>query len=139
MGNEKKVVVKANSDVFIRALFSTPGNEDITLHFINAVREDEGDKIIEKALDFYDSFGQDERLRAIYISEVESERFSRTKIQEAEERGREEGREEGREIGEKIGEKREKKQSAKKMKEDGVKIESISKYTGLSVEEIENL
>ncbi len=38
----------------------------------------EGEKMMEKALDFYDQFGQDERLRSMYISEIESKRLNRT-------------------------------------------------------------
>ncbi len=91
----------------------------------------EGDKIIEKALDFYEQFGQDERLRSIYISQVESERFNRTKIQEAEERGIDIGREEGRKEGI--------DSTILSFKKIGIPIEKISQATGLSEEEIMNI
>ncbi len=52
---------------------------------------------------------------------------------------KEEGKEEGITIGKKEGITIGKKESAKNMKEDGVNIETIAKYTGLSIEEIKNL
>ena len=56
-------------------------------------------------------------------------------IKEGEERGKQEGRQEGREEGER----KKAIETAKKMKNDGVEINIIMKYTGLSREEIEKL
>ncbi|MGD2088471.1 MAG: hypothetical protein PVH61_20000 [Candidatus Aminicenantes bacterium] len=48
-------------------------------------------------------------------------------------------REEGIKIGEEIGEENKAKKTARKMLEDGLPIETISKYTGLKKDEIEKL
>ena len=52
---------------------------------------------------------------------------------------KEEGRKEGREEGIEEGEKRKSMEMALRMREDGMPLEVIAKYTGLSVEEIQNL
>ncbi|MBN2801610.1 MAG: hypothetical protein JXR91_00805, partial [Deltaproteobacteria bacterium] len=54
-----------------------------------------------------------------------------TWFKEAEDKGRKEGREEGRE--------KEKIDAAITMKTDGLSYETISKYTGLTIEQIEKL
>ena len=48
-------------------------------------------------------------------------------------------KQEGIKIGEEKGKNEEKKETAKKMLEDGLPIETISKYTGLMKKEIERL
>lgn len=58
---------------------------------------------------------------------------------EGREEGREEGRMEGREEGRAEGRKEGVQELARKMKIDGMPIETISKYSGLSIEEIEQL
>lgn len=55
------------------------------------------------------------------------------------EKGHEDGREEGIEIGVERGEKNALIKTAKEMKADGVPITTIVKYTGLTVQEIENI
>ncbi|MCQ2974397.1 MAG: hypothetical protein MJ211_06250, partial [Bacteroidales bacterium] len=59
------------------------------------------------------------------------------------EKGREEGEkigiEKGREEGEKIGIEKERAEMARKMKADGMPFEIITKYSGLSKDEIEKL
>ena len=52
---------------------------------------------------------------------------------------KEEGRKEGRKEGIEEGEKRKSMEMALRMREDGMPLEVIAKYTGLSVEEIQNL
>ena len=52
---------------------------------------------------------------------------------------KEEGRKEGREEGIEEGEKRKSMEMALRMRDDGMPLEVIAKYTGLSVEEIQNL
>jgi flagellar biosynthesis/type III secretory pathway protein FliH len=54
-------------------------------------------------------------------------------------KGREEGKKEGREEGKKEGREEGKKSIAKSFKESGVSIDIISKSTGLTIEEINNL
>ena len=68
------------------------------------------------------------------------------KYKEGLEKGREEGKAEGLEEGEKIGAqkerakaKAEKIESARKMLQDGLSVEVVSKYSGLSFEEVEKL
>ena len=58
---------------------------------------------------------------------------------EGREEGRKEGREEGREEGRKEGQQSEKLRAARKMKNDGMSVDLIAKYTGLTIEQIENL
>lgn len=59
--------------------------------------------------------------------------------EEGREEGRKEGREEGREEGRKEGQQSEKLRAARKMKDDGMSVDLIAKYTGLTIEQIENL
>ena len=67
----------------------------------------------------------------------------RNQIQFAEDKGREDGlekgRAEGREVGRAEGRAEERKTMASKLKADGFDIDLISKYTGLTREEIEEL
>ena len=67
-------------------------------------------------------------------------------IAHASEKGREEGKAEGLEEGEKIGAQKEREkakaekiESARKMLQDGLSVEVVSKYSGLSFEEVEKL
>ena len=53
--------------------------------------------------------------------------------------GREEGRKEGREEGREEGQQFEKLRTARKMKDDGMPVDLIAKYTGLTIEQINNL
>ena len=55
------------------------------------------------------------------------------------EKGIKEGRKEGRKEGIKEGRKEEQYNIARQMKNDGVPVNSIIKYTGLAIEEIEQL
>ena len=60
-------------------------------------------------------------------------------IESAREEGKEEGRKEGKEEGREEGRKNEKRAIAKKMKEDGLSIDSIAQYSSLTKEEIEKV
>ena len=53
--------------------------------------------------------------------------------------GRAEGREEGLKEGHEEGQQSEKLRAARKMKDDGMSVDLIAKYTGLTIEQIENL
>ena len=53
--------------------------------------------------------------------------------------GRAEGREEGLKEGREEGQQSEKLRAARKMKDDGMSVDLIAKYTGLTIEQIENL
>ncbi len=89
------------------------------------------DEPLQKAHKAYERFTQSDELREIYQRRIEAERRYNTAIDHAEKKGREEG--------EKTGRKAEKIALARKMKNDGMDIEIIMKYTGLSKEEIEKL
>ncbi len=168
MENEDKVVIKPSSDIFIRALFLTPGNENITLSFINAFRENDGEEPansveilnpfdistyksgkkstsdlritnsdgtqtevgiqeiidrIHKEMDSCDFFNPYEKLRSMHRPKEETERERKIRLEEEKEIGK-------REVAIEI---------SKKMKLKGMDAESISKYTGLSLEEIDKL
>lgn len=59
--------------------------------------------------------------------------------EEGREEGLKEGREEGRKEGREEGQQSEKLRAARKMKDDGMSVDLIAKYTGLTIEQIENL
>jgi predicted transposase/invertase (TIGR01784 family) len=63
----------------------------------------------------------------------------RSDLASAHEKGWGKGRIEGITIGEKRGEMREKLETARKMKADGLGLEQIARYSGLSRREIEGL
>ena len=83
----------------------------------------ERNKIIKKAHEKYKVFTQDDNLRELYEARLKYQRDQSTLIEVAEKKGEVKG---------KIG-------TALKMKKDGLSNDVISKYTGLSVEEIEEL
>ena len=58
---------------------------------------------------------------------------------EGREEGLKEGREEGLKEGREEGQQSEKLRAARKMKDDGMSVDLIAKYTGLTIEQIENL
>jgi predicted transposase/invertase (TIGR01784 family) len=65
--------------------------------------------------------------------------FTDKKVEEGREEGIAIGKEEGIAIGEERGKLEEKREIARKMKRDGLSVEAISNYTGLSKDEIESL
>ena len=73
------------------------------------------------------------------VVEEEATRNYNNAVKTAETRGREEGRAEGREEGRAEGEKKAKIGSARKMLIDGLPIDMVAKYSGLSIEEVESL
>ena len=81
------------------------------------------------------------------VVEEEATRNYNNAVKTAETRGREEGRAEGEKVGlekglvegEKVGEKKAKIESARKMLIDGLPVDRVVKYSGLSIEEIETL
>ena len=93
-----------------------------------------------------------ERVFKRLFETAEIARFSESEIRDYEESlknlrdlgnvlntAKEEGRKEGRKEGIEEGEKRKSMEMALRMREDGMPLEVIAKYTGLSVEEIQNL
>jgi len=81
------------------------------------------DPIINKAHNEYVKFTQDNKMRDLYESRVKYQRDKNSLIYEAEIKGKLEG----------------KLEDARLMKEDGIPVEKISKYTGLSIEEISRI
>ncbi len=106
-----------------------------------------GDEIMEEYVkDAYDA-SQDEEIIGLYDKELHEERLKNTLIENAEQRGIEQGLEQGLEQGIEQGIKQgysngsyEKSlEVAKNMLKDGLDIDKIIMYTGLSKEEIQNL
>ena len=97
------------------------------------------DDTLEKANKVYDYFTKDESLRRLYDMRIEAERKYLSDIEEAQKKGREEGIKEGKREGIKEGKRENKIEIAKRMKEDNIPINEISKYTGLSEEQISRL
>ena len=73
------------------------------------------------------------------VVEEEATRNYNNAIKTAETRGREEGEKVGLEKGLVEGEKKAKIESARKMLIDGLPIDMVAKYSGLSLEEVEDL
>jgi predicted transposase/invertase (TIGR01784 family) len=97
------------------------------------------DEPLQKAHNLYKRFTKSDELREVYQNRIEAERRYNTALSNAEEKGRKEGMKNGRKEGMENGRKEEKIQTAKNMKNDGLDIEIIMKYTGLSRKDIEKL
>ena len=87
-----------------------------------------GDEVMEQTLKFMEDFLNDKEIRDVY-----------DKINDVERYAKEEGHTEGLAQGLAKGEHQEKIKTAKKMLQDGLNINNISKYTGLSLSEINAL
>ena len=92
----------------------------------------EGDEVMEQTLKFMEDFLNDEEIRDVYDKINDVERY-------AKEEGHATGHAEGLAQGLAKGEHQEKIKTAKKMLQDGLNINNISKYTGLSLSEIKAL
>ena len=114
--------------------------ENIEYTFINekykAIR-----KYIEVLINkIFDEEGDDETMS--HVTQLFDEAFDKAEKRgekRGEIRGEKRGEERGKIIGEKRGKKRGKQEVAKAMKADKVSYEIISKFTGLKLEEIEEL
>ena len=82
---------------------------------------------------------QDEEVIGLYDKELHLEKLRLSELKEAREKGIEQGIEKGIEQGIEKGIEQEKIEIVKNMLKDEVDISVISKYTGLSKEEIEKL
>ena len=98
------------------------GQEDETMKVII-----NDDAIFAKAHEEYTTFTQDDRMRELYEAREKALKDRNTLLRIAEERGIEKGREEGI------------RENARRMLGDGVPMNTIAKYTGLSIPEIESL
>lgn len=96
-------------------------------------------KNIEEALERVDEVMQDPEVMELYFNMAVSKWDYNSGMQYGKEEGRKEGKIEGRIEGRLEGEKTKAIEIAKDMKKDGVAIDKIEKYTGLTKEEIEKL
>ena len=92
----------------------------------------EGDEVMEQTLQFMEDFLNDEEIRDVYDKINDVERY-------AKEEGIAQGKAEGLAQGRAEGEQQERIKTAKNMLRDGLNINNISKYTGLSLSEINAL
>ena len=99
----------------------------------------EGDRIMEEYVkDAYDA-SQEEEIIGLYDKELHEEMIKNTLVYEAEQKGIREGYNSGKEEGRQEGITQNKIEIARNMLNDGLEIEKIVMYTGLSKEEIEKL
>ena len=99
----------------------------------------EGNKIMEEYVKDAISASKDDEIIGLYDKELHDEMLKNTMIDNASIKGYEEGKKEGKEEGKKEGITQKQIEIAKNMINDGLEIEKIAIYTGLSKEEIENL
>ena len=104
----------------------------------------EGDEVIEQTLKFMEDFLNDEEIRDVYDKINDVERYAKEEgiaqgKAEGIAQGKAEGKAEGLAQGRAEGEQQERIKTAKNMLRDGLNINNISKYTGLSLSEINAL
>ena len=92
-------------------------------------------EVIGRARDMLKTLSKDEKLQEEYMAREKAIMDKYSALSVAEERGREKGREEGREEGER----NKAIEASKKMIQDGLSLELIAKYEGLSIAELEQL
>jgi predicted transposase/invertase (TIGR01784 family) len=122
----KKATIK---DMFMVWMFFLKNPELIPDEFIKKVPE------VHEALEELKVMSLNKEFRAAYNAHVKAQNDRRSREANAEARGREEGIA----IGEEKGELKKAKESALSMLADGLSVETASKYTGLSIQEIESL
>lgn len=102
-----------------------------------------GDKVLMELRKKIETLSEEELFANMYDKEWQEKMVYNTKMEYAEktglEKGMKQGLEQGLEQGRKEGKEKEKIDIAKKMLKDGLDIETISKYTGLKKEQIENI
>ena len=98
-----------------------------------------GDYVMEEVKKKLVDLTEDANFIGLYDKEEADRRELYDRTRYAEKMGREEGRKEGHESGLKEGQKSEQLKIAKNLKELGTDIHTISKATGLSIEDIEEL
>ena len=129
----------------VAAYLKYAGNEDKAGYTSELLEYGEG--LIDMAENIFRDVTLDERAWVEKRSRELAEHTRASEIYQAREEGLEQGRNEGRSEGfaegEKIGEERGEASKAldmaRAMKEDNKPVDEISKYTGLSIEEIEKL
>ena len=116
---------------FLRALTSLSIKEIEKELGEDVMEKESKDKLLEEV----ERYNEDEEIAILYSDYTKLERQKNTMIKEAQKEGLEKGLQEGLEKG------REErtKEIVKKMLEDNVNVETISKYTNLAIKEIEDL
>ena len=108
----------------------------------------EGDEVMEQTLQFMEDFLNDEEIRDVYDKINDVERYAKEEgiaqgkaegIAQGKAEGLAQGKAEGLAQGRAEGEQQERIKTAKNMLRDGLNINNISKYTGLSLSEINAL
>lgn len=97
------------------------------------------DPIFIRAHNEFRKFTDDELMRDMYENRIKAQRDYNQMMYDAREEGLEQGREQGLEQGLEQGREQEQEMIARNMLSDGLAIDTISKYTSLSKEEIEKL
>ncbi len=97
------------------------------------------DQVMKKVTSKLLALNEDEKMIGLYDAEKEAEKIMRTRIKGAEIKAREAGIKQGISQGISKGIGQEKKDIAKKMLEENLEIELISKITNLTIDEIKNL
>jgi hypothetical protein len=127
--------------VMASAMYINKGQKvTLGLEILENFRYTESDeKLYDKhiaAIEHFLDFSEEEYMAACVLSEQEEQM---TLVEHFTEKGRNEGIKEGMNEGKKEGIKEAKLENARRMLDDGMDIELIARYTGLSPEEIENL
>ena len=96
-------------------------------------------KEVNEAMRTLKYISADDEMRAIADLRARTISDKNSELTTAREEGREEGRQEGREEGREEGKNEQAEEMAKRMLRDGLSIDAVSKYSGLSEEEIERI
>ena len=99
----------------------------------------EGDEIMEKYVKESKEASEKDEVIGMYNEELHKEKLRLAEIDEFRELGHEEGLKEGLEKGKQEGSLEKSIETAKKMLQDNLDFNIISKYTDLSIEEVEKL
>ena len=94
-----------------------------------------GDKIMKEYIDDSRKASEEDEVIGMYDKELHEERLRKSEIREANENGIQQGIQQGRSEGRK----EERVSIAKQMIQDNVDLEVVSKYTGLSLDELQKL
>lgn len=122
-------------DSFVRWLLLLPANEDEHLtHTLEAIAMNQ-DPILQKAMDKWEHMSQDASFRQAYEAREKILMDEAAGIAHALNKGREQGLQEGLQEGKLA----ERIQLVRGMHKNGMPIEDIAKFTGLSIEEIREI
>ena len=139
----RKKVYNNTEERFIRWLRFISAKDVLEMKKIS-----EGDEVMEQTLQFMEDFLNDEEIRDVYDKINDVERYAKEEgiaqgkaegIAQGKAEGLAQGKAEGLAQGRAEGEQQERIKTAKNMLRDGLNINNISKYTGLSLSEINAL